>query len=84
MKRVGRSARGNEFGLTFAFHRLAPRRCRIVAGSKRPQWLARLRTEKSGKCQVTIPLLPLLLNTLEAGPTAELAYICGINGQAAD
>jgi integrase len=44
--------------------------------------VARLRTEKSqGKMMVTIPLLPPLQKTLHAGPTAELAFICGINGK---
>jgi integrase len=36
------------------------------------------RTEKSGETvTVTIPILPVLKATLDAGPTGELAYICG-------
>jgi integrase len=44
--------------------------------------VAVLRTEKSGgKIEVQIPLLPPLLEALEAGPTADLAFICGANGK---
>jgi integrase len=44
--------------------------------------VAVLRTEKSGgKIEVQIPLLPPLLEALEAGPTADLAFICGTNGK---
>lgn len=44
--------------------------------------VATIRTEKSqGVVQVTIPILPVLAETLAAGPTADLAYICGANGK---
>jgi integrase len=44
--------------------------------------IATLRTEKSqGQVTVTIPILPVLAATLEAGPTGELAFICGANGK---
>jgi len=44
--------------------------------------VATIRTEKSqGEIEVTIPLLPELLETLRAGPTGELAFICGARGQ---
>jgi integrase len=44
--------------------------------------VASLRTEKSqGQVTVTIPILPVLGATLEAGPTSELAFICGANGK---
>jgi integrase len=40
------------------------------------------RTEKSGETiTVTIPVLPVLQATLDAGPTGELAYICGGKGK---
>lgn len=40
------------------------------------------RTEKSGETiTVTIPILPVLQATLDAGPTGELAYICGAKGK---
>jgi integrase len=44
--------------------------------------IATLRTEKSqGEMPVTIPILPILQRTLDAGPTGELAFICGKNGK---
>jgi integrase len=44
--------------------------------------VATLRTEKSqGEMIVSIPLLPILQQTLDAGPTGELAFICGKNGK---
>lgn len=43
--------------------------------------VAILRTEKSqGLVTVTLPILPILQRTLEAGPTGKLAFICGVNG----
>jgi integrase len=44
--------------------------------------IATLRTEKShGDITVTIPILPILQRTLDAGPTGELAFICGKGGK---
>jgi integrase len=44
--------------------------------------VAALRTEKSqGGIIVTIPILPILQRTLDAGPTGELAFICGSSGK---
>jgi integrase len=44
--------------------------------------IATLRTEKSqGEITVCIPILPILRQTLDAGPTGELAFICGKNGK---
>jgi integrase len=41
-----------------------------------------LRTEKSqGEMVVTIPILPVLQRTLDAGPIGELAFICGKGGK---
>jgi integrase len=43
--------------------------------------VASMRTEKSGEMiTVTLPILPELARVLEAGPTGELAYICGATG----
>jgi integrase len=43
---------------------------------------ATLRTEKSrGEITVTLPILPVLHRTLDAGPTGELAFICGVRGK---
>lgn len=43
--------------------------------------VATLRTEKSQEqVTVTIPILPVLAATLDAGPTGELAFICGSAG----
>jgi len=40
--------------------------------------IATLRTEKSqGEITVTLPILPILQRTLDAGPTGDLAFICG-------
>jgi integrase len=39
------------------------------------------KTEKGGESiEVTIPILPVLQATLDAGPTGELTYICGDRG----
>ncbi|WP_410007245.1 tyrosine-type recombinase/integrase [Bartonella sp. HY406] len=44
--------------------------------------VATIKTEKSGyKTEVTLPILPVLQETLEAGPTSDLAFICGANKQ---
>jgi len=44
--------------------------------------VAMLRTEKSqGEIAVTLPILPILAATLAAGPTGELAFICGAKGK---
>jgi integrase len=43
--------------------------------------VATLRTEKSqGEVTVYLPILPILQRTLDAGPTGDLAFICGKNG----
>jgi integrase len=42
--------------------------------------VATMRTEKTG-VTVTIPILPALAATLAAGPTGELAFICGAGGR---
>lgn len=40
------------------------------------------RTEKSGQSvEVSIPILPELAATLKAGPTGDLAFICGASGK---
>ncbi len=40
------------------------------------------RTEKGGEeIEVSIPILPALKRTLEAGPTGDLAFICGAKGR---
>ena len=45
--------------------------------------VATLRTEKSrGEVTVYLPILPILKRTLDAGPTGELAFICGKKGGA--
>lgn len=44
--------------------------------------VASIKTAKSNfQMSVTLPLLPDLVAALEAGPTAELAYICGSTGK---
>jgi integrase len=42
--------------------------------------VAKIVTEKTGT-EVTLPLLPTLLDAIAAGPTGDLAYICGANGK---
>ena len=50
-------------------------------GDVRDGWIT-LRTEKSqGEMIVSIPILPILQRTLDAGPTGELAFICGEKGK---
>jgi integrase len=40
------------------------------------------KTEKGGEMiEVTIPVLPVLQATLDAGPTGDLTYICGASGR---
>jgi integrase len=44
--------------------------------------IATLRTEKSqGEMVVSIPILPILRRTLDAGQTGQLAFICGARGK---
>ena len=44
--------------------------------------VATLRTEKSQReITVTLPILPILQRTLDAGPIGELAFICGKRGK---
>ena len=44
--------------------------------------MATFRPEKSqGQIVVSIPILPVLQRTLDAGPIGELAFICGKNGK---
>src|SRR6476620_8657470 len=43
--------------------------------------IAEIRTEKSGfTVAVTLPILPVLAETLAHGPTGDLAFICGEHG----
>jgi hypothetical protein len=63
-------------------HRIAPRRCCAARAPARPPRMASVRTEKSqGQIEVTIPILPDLQEAIDAGPTGDLAYICGERGQ---
>jgi len=40
-----------------------------------------IKLQKSGyMVEVTLPILPVLQATLDAGPTGDLAYICGVRG----
>jgi integrase len=44
--------------------------------------VAKIKTEKSGyTVEVTLPILPVLQRTLDAGPIGELTFICGARGQ---
>ena len=44
--------------------------------------VAQFRTEKSGELvTVTLPIIPVLQATLDAGPTGDLAWICGARGE---
>jgi integrase len=67
--------------------RLGRQHCRTYtvrneAGEIETRTVATLRTEKGGfNITVTLPILPILAKTLEAGPTGELAFICGHNGK---
>jgi integrase len=44
--------------------------------------IATIKTEKSGySIEVTLPILPVLAKTLEAGPSGDLTFIAGENGR---
>jgi len=44
--------------------------------------VATLKTEKSGfKTEVSLPILPVLAETLAAGPCGDLSFICGERGE---
>ena len=44
--------------------------------------VATIRTEKSGRTiEVALPILPALAEALNAGPTGDLAFICGARGK---
>jgi integrase len=50
-------------------------------GADETKTIATLTTEKSQfTMTVTLPILPVLSATLKAGPTGDLAFICGANG----
>jgi len=67
--RIGRSIAG-------------PYAVKNAAGEIETKTVATLRTEKGGfRIVVTLPILPILAKTLEAGPTGEMAFICGANGK---
>lgn len=41
-----------------------------------------IKTEKSGSTvEVTLPILPVLQATLDAGPCGDMTYVCGANGR---
>jgi integrase len=44
------------------------------------QGVATIKTEKTGT-EVTLPILPVLAETLAAGPCGDLAFICGARGE---
>ncbi len=47
--------------------------------------IATIKTEKSEyTVEVTLPILPVLAETLRAGPCGELTFICGANGKPLD
>jgi integrase len=47
--------------------------------------VATIKTEKSGfTLEVTLPILPVLAETLSAGPCGELTFIVGVNGKPLD
>jgi integrase len=58
-----------------------PQGCAVALGRQHVRdGVATLRTEKSqGTVTVTLPILPVLARTLKAGPTGDLAFICGAN-----
>lgn len=61
-----------------------PRRGDAVAIGKQhvKNGVATFKTEKSGETvTVTLPILPILQATLDAGPTGDLAWICGARGE---
>ena len=80
MRRVGRSVRGNVCGLTFLFTPacVEAMQCGSVVQHVR-NGVATIKTEKTGT-EVTLPILPVLSRTLEAGPCGDLTFIAGENG----
>jgi hypothetical protein len=44
-------------------------------------WPRSVRRKSKQEIEVTIPLLPPLLEAIKAGPTGEMAYICGARGK---
>jgi len=73
---------GTSLARCLVLHRLAPRRCGDARSSACCDNVATLRTEKSqGEMIVSNPILPILQQTLDAGPTGELAFICGKGGK---
>jgi integrase len=54
----------------------------IVAPDGSVSRVVQFKTEKSGELvTVTLPILPILQKTLDAGPTGDLAWICGARGK---
>ena len=83
MRRAGLSARGNECGSTCsptpAF--AAAMLCALGRQHVR-DGVATIKTEKSGfTVEVSLPILPVLQATLDAGPCGDLTFIVGANGR---
>jgi integrase len=71
----------NEFGLT-CFCSPACAATVVIGRQHVRDGVATLRTEKSqGEITVTLPILPVLQRTLDAGPIGDLAFICGKKGK---
>ena len=81
MRGAGRSERGNGYGSTSC----STPACGVAmpcgsvvsmsAMASRPS-----RRRKAGTVEVTLPILPVLAETLEAGPCGDLTFIAGENG----
>ena len=80
---AGRLARRSASGSTFSCLLAGRRGDAVVIGRQHVRnGIATFRTEKSqGQIVVSIPILPVLQHTLDAGPIGELAFICGKSGR---
>ena len=77
----GRSERGNAYGWTCLLYTGLRRGDAVRLGRQHVRdGIATIKTEKTGTI-VTIPILPVLAETLAAGPCGDLSFIAGARGQ---
>ena len=81
MRRAGLSVRGNEYGSTFWPTLASPWRCGAAWSPARARRRCQSRPKKQFGVEVPLPILPVLAETLAAGPCGDLAFICGERGE---
>ena len=80
LRGAGQLGRDSGFGLTFLYTRIASRRRSAVRATTCAEWRRDHQDREERLTDVTLPILPVLSRTLEAGPCGDLTFIAGENG----